>query len=190
MSYISQTFYKIWKDAYIRFVISFVSLYLILYYFNEVYIGITAKGGIYVPFLDQNLNYIKWWRNFSIQITADILRWLGNIVYTNATQLKVIGKSGFTLVYSCLGYGIMSAFTAFCISFPSPFKYRVGFMLFGLIFIQIMNIGRFVLLSLYWNNHNRFLGLDHHDLFNILIYISLIVISYLWIRHSSKIKNA
>jgi len=190
MSYIPQTFQKIWKDPYLKFIISFIGLYLILDYFNVLYIGITAKGGIYISFLDHHLNYIKWWRDFSIQSTAEILRWLGHTVYTNATQLKVIGKSGFTLVYSCLGYGIMSVFIAFCISFPSPFKHRYSFMFLGLIFIQAMNTGRFILLSLYWKKGYHFLGIDHHNLFNIVIYTSLLIICYLWIRYSSKIKNA
>ncbi len=190
MTYISQKFQKLWNDPYLKFIISFVGLYLILYYFNELYIGITAKGGIYISFLDHHLNYIKWWRNFSIQSTAEILRWLGHTVYTNTTQLKVIGKSGFTLVYSCLGYGVMSVFIAFCISFPTPFKHRYSFMLIGLIFIQALNTCRFIFLSLFWKKNWYFLGMDHHDLFNIVVYAALILICYLWIRFSSKNKNA
>jgi exosortase/archaeosortase family protein len=178
------------KDPYIKFIILFIGTYLILNYFNEFYIGITSKGGLYVPFLDEHLNYIKWWRSFSIESTAKILRYLGHTVLTNEIQLKVIGRAGFRLVYSCLGYGIMSAFVAFCISFPSPFKSRFGFIIMGLIWIQIANIARFVLISLYWKRYNTFFGLDHHTLFNTLIYLLLAICCYLWIRYSVRKENA
>lgn len=177
---------RLLPDPYVRFVISFVGLYLLFNYFNELYIGITAIGGVYVQFLDEHLNYIKWWRTFSIESSATILRWFNYIVITNETQLRVVGKGGFTLVYTCLGYGIMSVFMAFCISFPSPFKHRWWFMLAGLIFIQAINTARFILLSLYWNRRKPLFGMDHHDLFNIVIYSALIIICYLWIKYSSK----
>jgi exosortase/archaeosortase family protein len=180
---------KIWADPYIRFVLLFIGSYLVLYFFNEFYIGITAEGGLYIAFLDKYLNYIEWWRTFSIQSTAKILKLLGYQVLTNETQLKVIGRAGFTLVYSCLGYGIMSAFIAFCISFPSPFKHRFGFMLIGLMFIQALNITRFILLSLYWK-HKAMFGIDHHTLFNVIIYLLMVACCYFWIRYSAKHKNA
>lgn len=180
---------QIWKDSYIKFIVLFVALYLLFNYFNIFYIGITAKGGFYSSFLDENLNYIKWWRTFYLETSAQILRWFGHNVLTNETQLRVIGRSGFTLVYSCLGYGILSVFVAFCISFPSPFKHRIGFMLMGIIIIQLLNILRFILLSLYWKGRKPF-GMDHHDVFNISIYLVLIMMCYLWLRYSSKDKNA
>ncbi len=181
---------RILPDPYIRFVVLFIGLYLLLYFFNIAYIGMTAKGGLYIPFLDKHLNYIRWWRTFSIEAATTILRWFDYTVITNEIELRVIGKGGVRLVYSCLGYGIMSVFVAFCISFPSPFKYRFWFMLTGLIVIQALNIIRFVLLPLYWNRRKPLFGMDHHDLFNIFIYVLLILICYLWIRYSSKNKNA
>lgn len=176
----------LWRDPHARFIMLFILLYLVFNYFNEFYIGITSPGGLYVPFLDEHLNYIAWWRNFSIESTAAILRWLGHTVLTNDIQLKIIGGGGFRLVYSCLGYGVMSVFAAFCISYPSPFKYRYAFLLGGLVFIQLLNIARFVLLSLYWDRRNPLFGMDHHDLFNIFIYVLLLFVCYLWIRYSNK----
>ena len=186
----SNIFKRTIPDPYIRFIIGFVILYFLLNYFNEFYIGITAKGGIYIPFLDEHLNYIRWWRTFSLESAATVLRWLDYNVLTNEIQLRVIGKGGIRLVYSCLGYGIMSVFIAFCVTFPSPFKHRYAFMFSGLILIQLLNIGRFVVLTLYWKRNNPWFGMDHHDLFNIFIYTILILICYLWIRYSSRTQNA
>jgi len=189
MNKLNKNLETLWSEPYARFIVLFVLLYLLLYGFNTAYIGITSKGGTYIPFLDEHLNYIKWWRTFSIEASAKVLRSLNYEVLTNNTQLRVVGKSGFTLVYSCLGYGVMSVFVAFCLTFPSPFKYRFGFMFGGLILIQIVNLARFILLSLYWNKRKPLLGIDHHDLFNISIYALLIIVCYFWLKFSSR-KNA
>lgn len=177
---------KLWRDPYSRFIFLFVGIYITLYYFNIAYIGITAKGGLYVPFLADHLNYIEWWRTFSIETSAKILRSMGEVVYTNGTQLKVIGKSGFRLVYECLGYGFMSAFIAFCLTFPSPFKHRIAFMFLGLCLIQLLNIARFVLLALFWHKHKLPLNIDHHTVFNAFIYLFMMAICYFWIKYSTK----
>lgn len=186
MSKLSQTIKSFWDEPYFRFICYFLLLSLFLYEFNTAYIGITAKGGIYVPFLDQHLNYINWWRNFTIDSAATVLRWMDYIVYTNDYQLKVIGRHGFTMVYTCLGYGIMSVFSAFVITFPGYIKARYGFLLFGLVLIQLLNTLRLIVLSLYWDKRKPLLTIDHHDLFNIIVYVVLILLVYGWFKCASK----
>lgn len=181
---------KLWKDPYIRFIIYFIALYFLLEGFNVAFIGVTAKGGIYIPFLDEHLNYINWWRQFTIESTATVLRWFDYIVYTNKYQLKVIGKYGFTMVYSCLGYGVMSVFAAFVITFPGRIKARFGFLVLGLVIIQLLNTLRLVLLSLYWNRKDPLVNMDHHDLFNIVVYAVLIILVYIWLKYVSKVTKA
>lgn len=180
---------SLWREPYPRFIVLFVLLYLLFYGFNTAYIGITAKGGIYIPFLGKHLNYINWWRAFTIESTATVLRWFDYIVYTNKYQLKVIGRYGFTMVYSCLGYGVMSVFAAFVLTFPGKIKARFGFLILGLVIIQLLNTIRLALLSLYWNKRNPLINIDHHDLFNIAVYIVLIILVYIWLKYVSKPKN-
>lgn len=176
------------SEPYIRFIILFIFLYLLFYGFNTGFIGITAKGGFYVPFLDQNLNYINWWRTFTIESAATVLRWLDYNVYTNDYQLKVIGRHGFTLVYTCLGYGIMSVFAAFALAFPGKINpiSRYGFLALGLVIIQLLNTLRLMLLALYWDRRAPLLKIDHHDLFNIVVYAILILLVYVWLRYVNK----
>ncbi len=181
---------KIWADPYLRFVILFVGLYLLFNYFNEFYIGITNKGGLYSGFLDEHLNYIEWWRSSLLKGAASILHLFGYTAITNETDLLVVGKGGIRLIYTCLGYGLMSVFAAFCLSFPRPFKHRLIFLLIGLLFIQFVNVLRFVLLPLFWDRKHPFLGMDHHDLFNIIIYLLLFGMCYLWIKYSIRVTNA
>ncbi|SOD18594.1 exosortase Y [Pedobacter xixiisoli] len=186
MSKLNKSILSLWSEPYIRFIIWFIALFFILYGFNIAFIGVTAKGGLYIPFLDEHLNYINWWRTFAIESTATVLRWFNYIVYTNDYQLRVIGRSGFTMVYSCLGYGVMSVFIAFVLTFPGKIKARYGFLFLGLVIIQLLNTIRLVLLSLYWNRRPKYLTIDHHDLFNIIVYAVLIILVYIWLKQVSK----
>lgn len=190
MNKLSQTIKSFWNEPYFRFIGLFMLLSLLLYELNTFYIGITAKGGLYVPFLDQHFNYINWWRKFTINSAAMVLRWMDYIVYTNDYQLKVIGRHGFTMVYTCLGYGIMSVFSAFVITFPGHIKARYVFLILGLILIQLLNTIRLIILSLYWDKRKPLLAIDHHDLFNMVVYTLLILVVYIWLKHPSKHRKA
>lgn len=166
----------------LRFLISFIGLFCILYGFNLFYIGITMPGGIYSSFLDQHLNYIKAWRDLYISSTAKILDSAGYIVYTTGTTLKVRGHAGFRLIYSCLGYGIMSFFAAFVLSFPKPIYSRIIFLFTGLTIIHLLNTLRFILIALFYKP-GVILGFsDHHDIFNYSLYIILLAMIYLWLN--------
>ncbi|MXV52811.1 hypothetical protein GS399_17705 [Pedobacter sp. HMF7647] len=179
---------KWFKDPATRFAVLFLILFAGLYWFNLLYIGITAKGGLYFPFLDEHLNYIRWFRHILLFLSAKILSLLGYSSMTTDTVLSVPGHGGIILIYSCLGYGVMSFFTAFVLAWPKPFKDKWLFLVLGLILIQVLNIIRFVLLSLYWNKVS--LGMDHHTLFNIVLYVILLGVMYWWIvRKDARIKK-
>ncbi len=177
---------NIWNEPYLRFIILFILTYFLFNGFNIAYIAVTAEGGFYIPFLDKHLNYINWWRTFTIESTSTVLRLFDYKVYTDKYQLMVLGRHGFNMVYSCLGYGIMSVFAAFVLTFPGKIKARYGFLFLGLFFIQLINTIRLVLLSLYWNKRPAYIKIDHHDLFNIVIYLLLIILVYVWLKYVGK----
>lgn len=172
------------KSGPVAFVMAFLSIFMLFYAFNILYIGITTPGGYYCPLLDMHLNYPVHWRTFYIWSTAHILKSLGYLVQTNSTGLTVIGHSGFRIVYSCLGYGIMSCFAAFVISYPKSLMSKTKFLIMGLTGIQLLNTLRFVLISIFYNN--RLISIDHHDLFNYLIYFILALSIYIWTNLSCK----
>jgi len=169
----------------VRFLISFLLLFGLFYGLNLLFIGITAPGGWYSSILDQYFNYIRAWRQFCILSTTKILEFSGYTIQTTETTLKVKGHSGFRLVYSCLGYGVMSFFAAFTLSFPKPFRSRIFFLAAGLIVIQLLNTIRFVLISLFYDPITRF-PVNHHDLFNCLLYASLLGMMYVWVNYRKK----
>jgi hypothetical protein len=176
----------------LRFPILFGTSFLVLYGFNLVFIGFTTKGGYYFGYIDKHLNYIQAWRSFTIQVTSKTLQTLGYEVCTTTTQLQVFHYGGFNLMNSCLGYGIMSLFAAFVISYPAVTSYqakdcrpqsraasKLMFLFTGLLLIECMNLLRFVALAILWKAE-KVPGIDHHLLFNCFVYTVLFLKVYLW----------
>lgn len=170
----------------LRFIVSFTVLFAIFYYFNLFYIGITTPGNYYNAFLGEHLNYISWLRHLLLNCSAQMLNWLKFPAITNEYDLLVAGHGIIQLVYSCLGLGVISFFSAFVISYPKKWPSKVIFLIGGVLGIELLNVCRFVLLALYWDKRNVTI-LDHHTLFNILIYIIIAVSLYLWINQEEKL---
>lgn len=177
-----------WKNPAVRFALLFVGLFCVFYYFHIFFNGIVTPGGLYSGFLDQHLNYIKGLRNFLLYATSESLTLLGYHNRTSDLALLVVGRGIIILSYDCLGLGVMSFFTAFVIAYPKSRKSKVILLLAGLIGIQALNIIRFILLSIYWQQKGKGWGIDHHTLFNVIIYVLIVITIYFWIndRQSSK----
>ncbi|MBE7177909.1 MAG: archaeosortase/exosortase family protein [Mucilaginibacter polytrichastri] len=155
----------------VRFLLVFISTFLFLYFFTLIYAGACAPGGLYIPFLDKYLNYVQGLRNILLHSSAYVLNLLGYQTRTNMSELLVIGHSKINLAYDCLGFGLMSFFCAFIIAWPEKCRKKIIFLIAGLIGIQILNILRFVLLGLYWHSASVRIGIDHHVLFNTMMYL-------------------
>ncbi|GAB3903527.1 exosortase Y [Mucilaginibacter boryungensis] len=173
----------------IRFVVTFLVLFLVFYYFNIVFFGLTSPGRHYNGFLANNLNYIDWLRWVLLKCSAIILHLFGYTAITNKYELLVAGKGIIKLVYTCLGLGVMSFFAAFVIAYPKPLKPKLVFLIGGLLSIQFLNVVRFVILALFWDKRNSQV-IDHHTLFNIFIYIAIVVSLYFWTKPLTTKHNA
>lgn len=169
------------RNSPLRFALVFIVVFITFYYFNIGFFGITSPGRHYSPFLAEHLNYIKALRDLLIWCSAAILKCFGFIVLTNDYSLLVAGRGHIMLVYSCLGLGVMSFFGAFVIAYPKPLKAKAIFLIAGLLVIQILNIIRFVLLALFWNKQDQQI-VDHHTIFNALIYILIGISLYFWVK--------
>ena len=173
-----------WQNPSIRFVVLFLGLFSLFYYFNIFYMGITAPGNYYSPFLDENLNYISGFRNFLIAVSAWVLRIFDYQVFTSDTTLHALNAGGINVVYSCLGFGVMSFFVAFVIAWPErSVKSKLWFIPAGLILIQVLNIVRFIMITLFWRNSPYRSVIDHHTLFNVILYAILLASIYFWINN-------
>ena len=170
------------KESPARFIIIFLGLFLVFYYFNIFYWGITSTGNNYNAFLAEHLNYIRGLRYLLLHISAQILNWIGFTAITSDYEMLVVGHGTIQLVYSCLGLGVMSFFTAFVIAYPKKLKAKLLFFIAGILLIQALNILRFVLLALFWKKQSGVI-IDHHTIFNIIIYIFIAISLYFWVKH-------
>lgn len=176
------------KNSPIRFAVLFAGLFLAFYYFNILFFGITSPGNHYIPFLANNLNYIQALRWVLLHCSAFILKCVGYDTVTNNYQLLVAGRGTIVLVYSCLALGIISFFAAFVLAYPKPRRAKIIFLPAGIIGIEILNMLRFVLLALFWNKSKTVMA-DHHTIFNILVYIIVIISLYFWVKSDSAVNN-
>ncbi|MFD2864310.1 exosortase Y [Mucilaginibacter antarcticus] len=164
-----------------KFAAWFVSLFVVFYYSNILFLGITSPGKYYSPFLAQHLNYIQGLRWVLLKSSAGILNSLGYYTITNTYDLLVAGHGIIRLAYDCLGLGVISFFTAFVLAYPKPPRAKLVFIITGIVAIQLLNIARFVLLALFWTRGDSEV-VDHHTLFNMLMYVIISISLYFWVK--------
>jgi exosortase/archaeosortase family protein len=179
------------KYSPFRFIAIFLVLFIAFYYFNIFFFGITSKGNHYNAFLDNHLNYIRVLRHGLLRSSAFIIDLFGFTSITNDYELLVAGHGTLRVVYSCLGLGVMSFFAAFVIAYPKNIRSKLLFLIPGLISIQLLNIARFVLLAILWDKKSGLI-VDHHTIFNLIIYIIIVISIYFWVKHDNNqpISNA
>ena len=155
----------------IMFLAKFGILSVLFYYFNLFYIGITGKGGaFYSSFLDQNLNYIKWWRDSLMYLSTQVLSFVGlnsTVYYYN---FKITNGPTVWVGWSCLGYGVSSIWAALLFSYPFRHINRWKYLVLGLFVIYSINVLRIAGVG-YAYTYYRNIKIDHHLVFNICTYI-------------------
>jgi exosortase/archaeosortase family protein len=170
---------KGFKSIYL-FGSKFLILFIVLYGSNILFISITSPGGMYIAWLAEHVNYIQAWRTFDLQSTAAMLHILGYLTTSDGFTLAVAGHAGFKLVYSCLGYGLMSFFAAFVLAWPETRLQKIKMLLSGLATIQALNLVRFLCISIYWKPKFKSFWLDHHTIFNIILYACVLAALCWW----------
>jgi len=170
----------------LRFIVGFVLLFPAFYYFNIWFFSITAPGARhYNAFIANHFNYISELRRLLLGSSAQVLNWLGFSAIYDEHHLLVAGHGFLELIYSCLGLGVVSFFAAFVLTYPARWKPKLIFLFCGIIAIQLLNVLRFVLLGLFWNKRDARI-VDHHTIFNVIIYILIAISLYFWVKYNDK----
>ncbi|MGY3211677.1 exosortase Y [Mucilaginibacter sp. HD30] len=177
------------KSKAVKFSITFIAVFLAFYYFNTGFFSITsAQSANYNSFIASNFNYIRLLRHILLFCTSFFLRCVGFSNVTNEYELLIAGRGGIRLIYSCLGLGLMSFFTAFVIAYPKPFKKKLVFLIAGLVIIQVLNVLRMALVALFWGRKAQHI-IDHHIVFNSIIYIIIAIGLYFWVTANGDKKD-
>lgn len=171
--------------------IRFLGAFVILFYGTEALIGITAPGGYYNAFIDEHLNFINWLRSSYIFVTSKLVALFGFHPYRpNNLTLMVEEGGGFRMVYSCLGYGVMSFWGAFIFANKGSWQKKTRWVIGGLLVIYLVNVARLALIVFASHHHWAMpLGWDHHTWFNIFAYLVIFIMIYFYDRSSKAVKG-
>lgn len=173
----------------IRFIVLLIGIYLLLYYFCIFWISLCSEGGLYWEFAEKHLDFIKWYREFLIAGSEFIAKILGLRTISNSTEMRVIGRGGIRIVYSCIGYGMLSLLVALAISTPyKSIKERMIFMISSIVIFTLLNMLRLFLVA-YYTVESRRLSVDHHDIFNGICYLLICTYMYCWMGKKTIVTN-
>ena len=182
---INTTSYKALLGNYL---LKFIGTFCLLYFGTKAFIGLSTPGNYYLPFMHNYLDYIGILRSSILLGAKWILLLFGyhcNVVNTFFLKMQM-GRS-VHIVYSCLGYGVMSFWLAFIFANTGSLKRKVLWMVAGVLIIWVINVIRIALLLLSINNNwTLFFGIDHHTLFNITSYIFIFIGIYCYDKSYTK----
>lgn len=181
------------KNPGLRFIIKFLVLFLGLHFGNEFYIGLTAPGGFYIPFLEHYLNYVAWIRHSVLWGSKLIAGVLGYPAYIDGPYhiRSVKTGAGVQMVYTCIGLGIMSFWAGFVLAHSIHWKRKLVWVAIGVAIIWIINCFRVaIILVATVNRWNPSKYLDHHDIFNIIAYFFITILIVVFIRRQGMLKTA
>lgn len=172
----------------ILFVVKLLFFYFLFSQGNLFMNSVMNEGGKYYnAFISENLNYIQGLRTILIVPAVWIIKLFGFYAIYNEMDVMVVNGPLLRVNYSCLGLGVMSFFTAFVIAFPAKLKAKMRLFVIGMIMIYLLNVGRIaglgVLLGFFESQRDNFTY--HHEIFNIIVYICIFLLLYLYIKKNT-----
>jgi exosortase/archaeosortase family protein len=173
------------------FLFKLILFYLILNYFFIAFEGLAAQGGrLYSSFIFEHLDFISAFRRFLLWGGAQFASLIGYPSGYTDYNLFVYGGSRVRMVYSCLGFSLMSAYAALVLAWPAKWFYQVISLVTGWITIILLNMMRLGGLAVLYStgNHGFFKYVNHHDLFNIVVLVAAFLMFAIHIKYSAEKK--
>ena len=166
---------------------------------NKVLRFLIIGGGSYIIWLLIYSLLIKEYTNWDyylnyniVQTGQEIFSWFGVQTYIDIESDHVVLVMDYTNHISvfvgdeCNGFKLFSLFTIFIIAFPGPVKKKLWFIPMGIIFIQIANIIRVMLLLAIFNSYPDALDFNHKYTFTIFVYAIIFALWWWWAKKYSE----
>ena len=171
----------------IAYVLKFAFYFCLLYFGTLGIIGLSTREGYYSPTVAKYFDFISLLRSSYLHTCKAVLS-LFNYQTTLTDKYTLMGMhGGIRMVYTCIGYGVMSFWASFIISNISTWKRKILWVLGGLFSLWCINLLRICLLIIALDKHWPMpLGLDHHTWFNIAAYLLIFIMIYFYDKSSSK----
>ncbi len=175
---------KLIKHPLVIYLLKFAVVFCVAYYGTIAVEGLAAPGNHYSPFIEHYLDYPSWLRSSLLNGSRLLLSIFGyHTVITDSYHLQMVGGRSVQLIYACLGIGVMSFWLAFVVANKGSWKRKSVWVLGGMFCIWLINVSR-ISLVLVQNNTGKNLmwGMDNHDFFNVLSYVALFLMIFLYDR--------
>jgi exosortase/archaeosortase family protein len=176
------------KNSFLQFILVFAAVFLICYFGALFITGLAVPGGMYSPFVEKYFNLSAWLRSSLIGGTKLFVAFFNiETIRTSDYVLSIPGYNGIRIVYSCLGFGVMSFWTAYIIATAAKKIKKISWLIIGLLLIWIINVIRISMVLLAGYKGWKFpLGLDHHTWFNIIAYLAIFIMMYFFEKNIKK----
>lgn len=177
------------QNSFVKFLVIFTAVFLICYFGALFITGIAVPGGSYSPFVAKYLDVTAGLRSSLIISSKVFLSWIGTETYREDEYvLRATTGSGIRIVYSCLGYGIMSFWAAYIAATAARIRIKKFWLFGGLLLIWLINVLRLSMVLQGAVKGWRFpFGWDHHTWFNIITYMTVFMMMYLFERNYKRI---
>ena len=171
------------------FFIRFILLFSILYLFFQFYWGITGFGGkMYSPILAEHFNIIKGISSFLTGCARLLLNLFGYDTFQRQYNALRIGNSRGVIVNpSCLGWAVLSFWTAFVYANNGKILHKLKWIFGGCTIITFINIARIALIALANHINSGFISrIDHHQAFNFASYFCVFILMFWYLTVQKK----
>ncbi len=171
-----------------RFLLIFFLLALAFY----SYVGIISPGGkTYSVFLDKYANFPAWLTYFICKCAKRLLQLFGYSVYQKkANNVTISGSRGVNIIWACLGFRVIGYWVAFVSAHYAAWKYKLKWIMIGVLSITMINIFRIALIALGLHyNWKAFNTIEPHLAFNVVSYIAIFILTFWFIAKYNKYKK-
>jgi exosortase family protein XrtF len=131
-----------------------------------------------------------WVINASSSGSIWLLKLLGYNTFIGPSEtirtIGIDGTHGLWIGDPCNGITLFALFTSFIIAFPGQWKHKLWFIPAGILFIHFMNVIRITALCVIVLYRPDWLMFNHTYLFQILMYLFIFGLWWIWISRFSK----
>lgn len=176
---------------FLIYLLKFIGIFCLCYFGTLAIIGIAAPGGYYSSFVEKHLDYVSWIKQSLIDATGFILSLFQVSTHKEPGFLiRITGGRGVIIAMGCVGYGVYSFWIAFVAANTGRLWKKIKWIVGGLVLLWLINVIRITLFLVAINKGWPMpLGIDHHTWFNIVAYLLIFILIWLYDRSAKRRKE-
>lgn len=174
---------SIFTRSFLFYTLRFLGLFILFYIGSLLVIGLSTKENMYSPLVANYFDFITPLRD-SILTTAGFLLRFASFPTQRIDEMTLVitGGRSIRMVYSCVGYGVMSFWAAFVIANRGDVVSKLKWLFGGWVALWFLNVIRVIalLLAIRKKPATEMMPLDHHTIYNIISYLFIFGMVYFY----------